>query len=93
MRQYAADISPFETRQTDEPWLLWKAGAPLTSLCEAERTAIHDESLATYPDEAPTEQAPAPLNIPGIRRPQYQAVLSRMRQASMRTGTYAAWST
>lgn len=92
MRQYAADISPFETRSTEEPWLLWTAGAPLTSLCEAEHTVIHDESLATYPDEASAEQVSASPSIPSIRRPQYQAVLSRMRQASMRTGAYAAWS-
>lgn len=84
MESYAADLSPFAPRETEAPWLEWKAGVPLTSLCEAERAQ-------PQPSPAPEAFADTADTLPRIQRPQYQAVLSRMRQAAMRTGTYAAW--
>lgn len=88
----SADTSPFAHQNTDQstadPWLLWEAGEPLTALREAE---MPGESTASAAPPDMLDTVPADPPMPQIRRPQYQAVLSRMRQAAMRTGTYAAW--
>lgn len=84
----SADTSPFVHQDETEPWLLWEAGEPLTALREAGTPGEATVSAAPSDTaDAPRADPPSPV----IRRPQYQAVLSRMRQAAMRTGTYAAW--
>lgn len=88
----SADTSPFAHQNTDQntadPWLLWEAGEPLTALREAGTPG--EATVSAAPSDT-AEAVPANPPPPVIRRPQYQAVLSRMRQAAMRTGTYAAW--
>lgn len=89
MKHLSADTSPFVHQNTADPWLLWEAGEPLTALCEAEASPAASAPIAPPPDMADAVAADPPA--PQIQRPQYQAVLSRMRRAVMHTGTYAAW--
>lgn len=89
MKHLSADVSPFVHQNDAEPWLLWEAGEPLTALRGAE--APNEASASTIPHAVTADTPPADPPAPVIRRPQYQAVLSRMRQAVMHTGTYTAW--
>lgn len=89
MKHLSADVSPFVHQNDAEPWLLWEAGEPLTALRDAE--APNEAPASPAPLAVTADATPADPPAPVIRRPQYQAVLSRMRQAAMRTGTYAAW--
>lgn len=92
MNHFSIDTSPFATVASEEPWLLWKADEPLSALCEAD-TADSSVPVHEMPAEYMNGKAHEASSLqPHIKRPQYQAVLSKMQQATMRTGAYSAWS-
>lgn len=86
----ASTTSPFAAPAvTEEPWTLWQKSTPVLTLLNEKQTD------GRYLREAPEPEPPhdLPVQPPQINRMQYLSVLSRMKNACGKAGTYAAWNT
>ncbi len=88
--QNACNTSPFLKQEEALPWFLWQRKIPADDLTPREQTDSRFV-LEMERDDPPTKP-PVQPGILTIQRRQYNAVLSRMDQASRKTGTYANWS-
>lgn len=91
----ANTVSPFAAEQADLPWTTWKRTAPVMALQEKpteSRSAEDDDASARAC--APELQIPSvPIPYPAIQRNRYDAVMTRMKNASRGATHFSAWST
>ena len=75
--------SPFADKMAEE-WIIWCGKAPLSMLKQEKQTEGRSDLMK---EEAPriTESA----YVPQTNR--YKAVMSRINQASRKTGSFSAW--
>lgn len=86
----AATTSPFMSQQTDAaPWLLWTSKDPVTLLNAEKQTDGRSAFDGDLKDDPPDMTISTPF-IPQTRR--YNAVLSRMEQASKKAAAFSAWN-
>lgn len=82
--------SPFSVAEASEiPWLLWEKQRPVIELNEKQT----DGRLACSDVQPPVSPSPPThaMQITGVERKQYMAVLNRMHQAAGRAGAFAQW--
>ena len=75
------------------PWIVWKKEEELSTLKVKEQTDSRSD-IDIFEDKS---GFPPPDNIvptvPAFQRSQYNAVLSKLRQASHKAGTFSNWDT
>lgn len=82
-------VSPFSiSEEQGESWFIWEKRTPVTSLSGKEQTDSRYENRST----TTSELQPAYISSsPVIQRRQYNTVLSRMKQAMGKAGSFSAW--
>lgn len=88
----AAETSPFVRLTEDQPWILWEKKTEVTALLPKEQTdarSVLEERQHMYSEIGP--EPPVIPPVQPIQRKQYNAILSRIDQASRKTGSFSAW--
>ena len=86
---YAATTSPFAAVAGEVPWILWQQKTTVNVLGDPDKTDCRSD----YESNTVSEVVSAPVTPQAmVQRNQYNAVLSRMNQATHKTGSFSAWN-
>ncbi len=85
----AATTSPFATAAQDSDWVIWRYKSSLFDLQTDRRSDVPSENPAAENCTPDDSTITSPVHL---ERRQYNAILSRMDQASRRAASFSAWS-
>ena len=90
---YAATTSPFAASSADAPWILWQQKTNVNILTDPIQTDRRSDYETKSAENASVSEAGSASAAPQVmvQRNQYNAVLSRMNQATHKTGSFSAW--
>ncbi len=85
----AATTSPFSIASEDSDWVIWKHKSTLFDL-KTDRRSVNSSEIRDEESYMPEDNTIT--STVHLDRRQYNAILSRMDQASRRAASFSAWS-
>ena len=87
----ASVTSPFQTDDGGTEWIQWEKAQPICGIQAVTKAA--EQSEAFHDDVKYPGSDDVAGSVPGIYRPQYNAVLERFSWATKHTGAFSNWTT